>query len=222
MNVTDTSRLTESPGPMLVKNGARYHDGEQIISHLNYSLGPAGWDWEEMERGYDEMADQVWVRGKLTARFVSDGPDGYATTEATKIECGWNEVKRSKNDRTKLVDLGSDYKGADTDALKRAARLFGVGLDAWEKGGPAPRQHPRANQAPACDKERWNKHWHAVVAGTRFEDDDTRHKFVKWYSRGELESLSAWLDLATDEQAERLIESVAAVIERERQQGAAS
>lgn len=133
--VTDISRLTESPGPMLVKNGARYHDGEQIISHLNYALGPDGWDWEELERGYDEMADQVWVRGKLTARFVGETPNGYATTTATKIECGWNEVKRKRDDRTQLVDLGNDYKGADTDALKRAARLIGVGLDAWEKGG---------------------------------------------------------------------------------------
>lgn len=196
--VTDISRLTESPGPMQIKNGAKYHDGEQIISHLNYSLGPDGWDWEELERGYDEMADQVWVRGRLTARFVAEGPNGDVTTQASKVECGWNEVKRKREDRTKLIDLGSDYKGADTDALKRAARLLGVGLDAWEKGGAAPRRQ-------VCDAKKWNARWHAVANGTRFADDEVRHKFLSWYSDGAFTSLSEWLKDATDEEVQTLI-----------------
>lgn len=147
MMVTDISRLTESPGPMLThpQGGARYHPGEQIISHLNYALGPDGWDWEELDHGFDELGDQVWVRGKLTARFVRLDPsdEGVLTTACTKIERGWQPVKRRRSDNT-LVNLGDDFKAADTDAMKRAARLLGVGLDAWEKDGGASREQRQA------------------------------------------------------------------------------
>lgn len=144
---TTIERLTKSPGPMLIhpQGGARYHPGEQIISHLNYALGPDSWDWEEVEHGFDEQGDQVWVRGKLTARFVVDAmnDDGYELRTAVKIERGWQPVKRRRDGGT-IVNLGDDYKAADTDALKRAARLLGVGLDAWEKDAP---ERPAGNAA---------------------------------------------------------------------------
>ena len=52
--LTDIARLTESPGPLKRRpDGAHYHDGETIITHLNYALGPSGWDWTELDHGYD-------------------------------------------------------------------------------------------------------------------------------------------------------------------------
>jgi hypothetical protein len=136
--VTDISRLTESPGPMLKhpSTGANYHEGEAIITHLNYALGPAGWDWEWLDQGIDADADEVWVLGKLTARIIehADEDEGYTTLTVEKTVKGWQQIARRKVDG-KVVDLGNNYKAADTDALKRAARLLGVGLDAWAKGG---------------------------------------------------------------------------------------
>lgn len=137
--VTDLSRLTESPGVMLKHphSGADYYTGEQIITHLNYALGPDGWDWTPLDRGLDAEADEVWVLGQLTARFLVDAPDhdGYEMRTTVKIECGWQPINK-KRDGSR-ISLGNDYKAAATDALKRCARLLGVGLDAWAKDEPA-------------------------------------------------------------------------------------
>ena len=133
---TDMSRLTESPGQMKrhPHSGANYYDGEQIISHLNYALGPHMWDFHWMDRGLDADADEVWVIGRLTARMIVDDPngEGYVTETTVKEEVGWKAVSR-KRETAATYQLGDDYKGAATDALKRCARLLGVGLDAWSK-----------------------------------------------------------------------------------------
>jgi hypothetical protein len=212
--VTDISRLTESPGTMLKhpSTGANYHEGEAIITHLNYALGPDGWDWEWLDQGFDADGDAVWVLGKLTARFVAQAADGegHATTAATKTVKGWKAASRKKNDKS-LYQLGDDYKAADTDALKRAARLLGVGLDAW--GAEA--------EEPRCDAAFFTRKWHASVKGTRFEEDGVRAKFIAWYSDNATESLSEWLKDATADDAEALIATIKEWIEREKQKASA-
>jgi hypothetical protein len=199
--VTDITRLTQSPGPMKKHphSGANYHDGEAIITHLNYALGPDGWDWEWVDQGLDAEADEVWVLGKLTARFVAhaDADEGYKTTAATKTVKGWKAVSRKKNDKS-IYQLGDDYKAADTDALKRAARLLGVGLDAWG-AEVIQREEPR------CDAAFFTRKWHATVKDSHLEDDATRAAFMGWYSGGATDSLSEWLKDATAEEAETLI-----------------
>jgi len=152
--LTDTSRLTESPGELKRRpDGAVYHDGETIITHLNYALEPWGWDWAELDSGMDAETDEVWVLGQLSARFVVAGPDGGEQTVTTiKIERGWQKVNRLRDGSAKAP--GDDKKGAATDALKRCARLLGVGLDAWAKapaGRPAPAPRPASvNQTEAA------------------------------------------------------------------------
>lgn len=128
-----------------------------------------------------------------------------------KEDRGWQPVNRKKDGS--LISLGNDFKGADTDALKRCARLLGVGLDAWEKEGSARRK--------VCDVEKYRRKWHATVKGTRFEDDDTRHKFIAWYSESHFSSLEQWLDGATDEEADALIATITERINAEAKQKAA-
>jgi hypothetical protein len=149
MAITDISLLTTSPGPMArhPHSGANYHEGADIIAHLSRCLGPAGWSWTTGEHGYDELADQVYVVGTLTARVtVLDGSGDELVIGTTHTERGWQKVNR-KRGSDELVDLGNDYKAADTDALKRAARLLGVGLDAWMQR-PAPAARPHTNVSP--------------------------------------------------------------------------
>lgn len=136
MTLTEIARLTESPGELKRRpDGAQYHDGETIITHLNYALEPWGWDWAELDGGYDAETDEVWVLGQLTARFVVESLDGdERTLQSVKIERGWQKVNRLRDGSAKSV--GDDKKGAATDALKRCARLLGVGLDAWAKAAP--------------------------------------------------------------------------------------
>ena len=147
--LTDVERLMDSPGPMVrhPHTGAHYHEGADIIAHLNRCLGPAGWSWTTGEHGYDEMADQVWVVGTLTIRLtVLDAADDELVIGTTHTERGWQTANRKKADGS-FVDLGNDYKAADTDALKRAARLAGVGLDAWMKAGSHERAKPMKTKA---------------------------------------------------------------------------
>jgi hypothetical protein len=171
---TDFTKLTESPGEMKRRpnDGANYFDGEQIVSHLNYALTPAGWDWLPLDHGMDAEADEVWVLGQLTARFAVAAPDGegVVTLTTVKVERGWQKINRLRADNS-YKSLGDDYKAADTDALKRCARLLGVGLDAWAKGGqvsqpaqqrqqsqdrptptPRPRNQPQATEIPLADR----------------------------------------------------------------------
>src|SRR5262245_31367491 len=141
--LTDITLLTQSPGPMArhPHSGANYHEGADIIAHLNRCLGPAGWSWTTGEHGYDELADQVYVVGTLTARVVVEQNGDELVIGTTHTERGWQRVNRKRGSE-ELVDLGNDYKAADTDALKRAARLVGVGLDAWQKSTPTSAQRP--------------------------------------------------------------------------------
>lgn len=166
---TDFSKLTESPGPMLKHphTGANYHPGEDIISHLNYALTPLGWDWASGEHGIDLEADEVWVLGTLTARMFVSTPEGDAWQTTVKTVRGWQAIGRKRDGS--LLSIGDSFKGADTDALKRAARLLGVGLDAWSKDAPAtngagqpqdrptapsrPRNQPAATEIPLAPRE---------------------------------------------------------------------
>jgi hypothetical protein len=219
VSLTNISRLTASPGPMLKhpQGGANYHAGDQIITHLNHALGPSGWDWEPIEHGWERDADEVWVLGKLTGRVIELGIDGDEhVTTTTKTERGWAAVKRRRSDGT-LVSIGDDFKSADTDALKRCARLLGVGLDAWEKEATRPQAKPAIK---TCDAPHWNARWHATVKGTRFESDEVRHNFIKWYSAGEFSSLAEWLAGATDDDAETLIATITNQIEVEAKRSA--
>lgn len=148
--LTDVSRLTESPGPLLKhpQTGANYHEGEAIIAHLNYSLGPDGWDWEWLDQGVDDDGSEVWVLGKLTARVTKLNPaeEGVITTASVKTVRGYQPIGKKKDGSR--ISIGNDYKGADTDALKRAARLLGVGLDAWAKAPQQPQRRPSNQPTP--------------------------------------------------------------------------
>lgn len=145
--VTTAEKLTESPGALKQHphTGASYYAAEQIISALNYALGPTGWDWECLEYGLDVEADEVWCLGKLTARMLVTTADGDVWQTTTKIERGYQAVGRKRDGSA--ISYGDSSKGAASDALKRCARLLGVGLDAWAKDAPAAQ--PRRAPSPA-------------------------------------------------------------------------
>jgi hypothetical protein len=71
-----------------------------------------------------------------------------------------------------------------------------------------------------CDEDHYRKAWHAAVKGTRFEDDETRHKFMSWYTQGSCSSLVDFLKGSTDGEASDLIATVKARIEDEARKAA--
>ena len=216
---TDIGKLTDSPGEMLKHphTGANYYSGEQIITHLNRSLGPDGWDWIPLEHGFDADADEVWVLGQLTARIVCDAlsGEGYEVRTVSKIERGWQPVNRKRSGD--LISLGNDYKGADTDALKRCARLLGVGLDAWEKEAPqqkpteirgVPVHKPTPPAPRKANVEGCMIAWNTAVKRTRFDDAETASKYVAYYTKDAHKTLEAFFGAATEEEATAFLRSI--------------
>lgn len=127
-------QLAASVGPMatLPNNGASYHTGEQIVTHLNRVLGPLNWSFRILGTGEEEGSDECWVFGEITATL-----DGVTVV---KQDYGSQAFKRSRTTK-QYVSKWDDKKAATTDALKRCARLLGVGLDAWANE-KAPSWHP--------------------------------------------------------------------------------
>lgn len=117
-------RLAESCGPLakLPNNGAAYHTGEQIVTHLNRVLGPENWSFHVLEMGQEEDSDECYCFGQITA--IIDGQT------VVKQDYGSQAFKRARS-TGKYISKWDDKKSAATDALKRCARLLGVGLDAW-------------------------------------------------------------------------------------------
>ena len=102
-----------------------YVEGHSVIHRLNEALDGA-WSFEIMQHEIRE--DEVLVLAKLTAEGI------------TKMNFGVSQVTRERESGA-LVSLGDDLKAAGTDALKKCATFFGVGLHLYAEkpiGGRAP------------------------------------------------------------------------------------
>jgi hypothetical protein len=115
---------------------APYLTGEQVVTRLNDVLGPLGWSFTVIAHGLNAEADEFWCHGSLSIHFADHQPQ-------TREQFGSQKVKRAKQSATPL-DIGFDQKGAATDALKKCAAAFGVGLALSEKA-PTQRQAPESS-----------------------------------------------------------------------------
>ena len=103
-----------------------YLECHTIITRLNEAFNGA-WSFEVVD--YKSMEGEVIVHGKLSAggqvkqQFGSNAIDRFATGE----------------NAGKPVSIGDDLKAAASDALKKCATLFGIGLELYEKKGQAQR-----------------------------------------------------------------------------------
>lgn len=97
----------------------------EVISRLNKVLGVDMWSYQVITCGRDATdPDFVVAHVRLTATFVPT--DDAPTLTVTKDGIGGQKIKRTRNGD--IVDLGDEYKGAVSDALKKAAQHLGVGL----------------------------------------------------------------------------------------------
>lgn len=115
-----------------------YVEGHYIKRLLNYFF-PGAWEFERT--GGERVDDQLTVFGKLTIH-CKDGARAVSST-------GSAEIKYVKNSK-KPVSLGDDWKGAETDCLKKCASCFGFAADVYSgqnTGG-------KVKQKPATTKEK--------------------------------------------------------------------
>jgi recombination DNA repair RAD52 pathway protein len=87
----------------------------EVIARLNDVLGVFGWSYT-MERCERDILDPDYLVAHVRMTVGETIRDGV----------GGQKIKRTR--AGDIVDLGDEYKGAVSDALKKAAQSFGVGL----------------------------------------------------------------------------------------------
>lgn len=154
LNVPDSVKIAlKSPMPdYIVKekpgtSKASYVTGQAVIDKLNATFGYCGWSWEIVDKWIEKSVDKViktryeggqkktldpplyepqlpvaHVVGKLTVYF--EMPDGTFHT-VCKMAPGSQPVTGGQSEQENC------FKGAHTDALKKASTMFGIGLELY-------------------------------------------------------------------------------------------
>jgi hypothetical protein len=108
----------------LKKGGASltYIPVSEVITRLNKVLGFDNWSYEIVKSERDALdPDFIVAHVRLTVHT-----DGDRFAAITKDGFGGQKIKRTK--AGDIVDLGDEFKGAVSDALKKAAQTLGIGL----------------------------------------------------------------------------------------------
>jgi hypothetical protein len=113
-----------------------YVEGHVVTSRLNEAFD-GNWTFEIVKYRILKDTDEVLVLGKLTAEGI------------TKMAFGSKEIARSKETKA-IISIGDDLKAASTDALKKAASLFGVGLYLYSD--QRPNGKPEEGRPETLDK----------------------------------------------------------------------
>lgn len=128
-------KLAEPFAPAMLrtvsKGGANlsYIPVAEVIVRLNDVCGFDGWSYEVIER---------WSAGEWESTTGSSYPEWCMAHVRLTVQgaghdgVGGVQVKRL-NSGAGPVDMGDEWKGAVSDALKKAAQAFGVGLDIARK-----------------------------------------------------------------------------------------
>lgn len=113
--------IKSRPGPG--GTSLTYVEVGYVVSTLNNAFGPF-WEWKITDKSIGNK--QVWVEGQLTVKNQNDG------FEITKTGFGGSLIKISKA-TNEPVNIANDLKAASSDALKKAASLFGIASDIFYK-----------------------------------------------------------------------------------------
>lgn len=123
--------LLSEPFPMemereVQKGAARlvYIPISEVINRMNRIFGPIGWSHQVISCGRDsDNPEWLIAHVRITVKFKNDSGE-----EVTTFHDGFGgvEVKRKKNGDP--LDIGNDYKGAVSDAVKKACQHLGIGL----------------------------------------------------------------------------------------------
>jgi hypothetical protein len=96
----------------------------EVINRMNRVFGPAAWGHEVISCVRDQT-DPEWVVAhvRVSVQVRMEGKTSHWTHHE-----GFGGVKIKRTKAGDIVDLGDEFKGAVSDALKKACQHFGVGL----------------------------------------------------------------------------------------------
>lgn len=187
MNSTEVARMLAEPFPeemekTIVKSGVElvYLPISEVINRLNKVIGVNNWSFEIISVRRDEIdTDEIIAHVSLVATI-----DGLTVV---KHGFGGQSVKRQRKDN-KPVDLGNDFKGAVSDALKKAAQQLGVGLYLARTADALDAEDAQASSAPANDvpteiDEKWGN-FVAITKTLTSEQKDSLNMFWEKHSGG--------------------------------------
>jgi len=112
----------------LNKGGTRltYIPVSEVITRLNRVFGVGGWSSQIVSCKRDDLdPDYIVASVTLSARIAGED-DKFTGGWISHDGIGGQKIKRTKSGD--IVDLGDEMKGAVSDALKKAAQQFGIGL----------------------------------------------------------------------------------------------
>ena len=104
-----------------------YIEGHSVIQRLNDAFD-ADWSFTIIRYDIFRETDEVLVQGELKAGNV------------VKMQFGSSKITHARKNGD-IISIGDDLKAAATDALKKAATLFGVGLHLYRNDGQQGSQH---------------------------------------------------------------------------------
>ena len=131
----DPSQIKQRPGAF--GDLLDYLEGATVIQRLNAAM-EGEWSFSIAEYKIEDR--EVLVLGTLSHAGI------------TKMQFGKSSVTHSSKDNS-IVSLGDDLKAAATDALKKCATLFGVGLHLYFDDGAKPTAPQPTPPTPAPQPE---------------------------------------------------------------------
>lgn len=181
----------------LRKGGAvlTYIPISEVVNRMNRVIGIANWDTEVVSVGRDpEDLDYVVAHVRITARF----------SEKTTVKAGFGGTKIKRTKSGEILDLGDDYKGAVSDAIKKAAQQLGVGLY-LARADEALRMDEEFYAAPDPAKEEISKLWSIFMEHVSTMNDDGKLYLSDFWSTMYMGEPKPNLDTVTKEQVENLV-----------------
>lgn len=186
------------------KGSLTYVSGQAVIDKLNATFGYAGWSWEIVERFVQQSEPKVtrikWVGGKKVnleqPEYEPQQPVAHVVGRLTvyfeRPDGSIHAVSKTAPGAQCLVGGQSEqeniFKGAHTDALKKAATMFGIGLELYRDPNEAYFFSELTYENPWTDEE-LSKHKEELEYLKQFKADhalsDTdMDNYINTYSAG--------------------------------------
>jgi len=172
----------------------------EVINRLNKILGVNNWSMTVIKCDRD-ATDIDFVVAHIRLQYIS--PSGVVVRDGI----GGQKIKRTK--QGSIVDLGNEFKGAISDALKKAAQTLGVGLylarseEAIEIENVIDSQ-PAPNSKVAEPSETVNHKWQAFLAVSKQLNEGQRNKLKELWAEYTDGKPSPTATSATEEEIEFL------------------
>lgn len=226
--------VKEKPG----KAKASYVAGQTVIDKLNTTFGYAGWEWTITKAWIDESVEKIttskWennrkinlkpeeyikepqlpvchVIGKLTVHFEKEDGTIYSVTKEAP---GAQPIVAGQSNQENC------YKGAHTDALKKAATMFGIALELYRDDkekyyfGEVSYENPWTEEALKEHKENLS-----IIKEFKKQyslSDANMNEYINAYSSGKMPTM----DYIVPETIQGFVEYINALKEQANKKGA--